>query len=321
MQANKQLPEQYIIYGTMGLGGEWDGPSEVPEKYIEEARVALDTALECGITFFDLADIYRGGKSEIVMGHYLKEHPNLRENIIVQSKVGIKLTGSTFGSRFDFSYQHIIEAVDNILSRLGTDYLDILLLHRPDPLMDRNEIKRAIDELFSHGKIRALGVSNMDYHQIKLLEAYTDRRIVANQLELSLSKTDFVDSTIGFNNSNGENIDLQLGTLEYCMLHEVSLQSWSPLARGIYSGKPLDENTPDTVYKTKEIVERIAREQNVSSDGVVLAWLMKHPAKINPVIGTTNPDRIRKTMDALKVKLTREEWYELWVASRGVNLP
>lgn len=321
MEVNKILPEQYLIYGTMGLGGEWDESMDVPDKYIEEANIAITTALECGIQFFDFADIYKSGKSEIVFGHYLKNHPDIRENIIIQSKVGIHLTGSTFGSRFDFSYDHIIEGVDGILSRLGTDYLDILLLHRPDPLMDRVEIKCAIDELFEHGKIRALGVSNMDYHQIKLLEAYTGRKIVANQLELSLSKTDFVDSTIGFNNSNGKNLDFPIGTLEYCMLHNVSLQSWSPLARGIYSGLPLDEATPDTVYKTKAIVERIAQEQNVSYDGVVLAWLMMHPAKINPVIGTKDPARIKNATDAYKVNLTRDEWYELWVASRGVRMP
>lgn len=320
-KANQLLSEQYIIYGAMGLGGDWAEDTKITEKHVEEAKIALDTAIECGITFFDLADIYKAGKSEIVFGQYLKENPRVREKIIIQSKVGIHLTGASFGSRFDFSYAHIIKAVDGILSRLGTDYLDILLLHRPDPLMDKDELKRAIDELFAQGKIRDLGVSNMDYHQIQLIEAYTDRKIIANQLELSLLKTDFVSSAIGFNNANGKNLDFPIGTLEYCMLNNVSLQSWGPLAKGIYSGRLLSETTPQAVYKTKEIVERIANDRNVSTDGVVLAWLMKHPAKIKPVIGTKNPDRIRNAMDAFKIQLTRDEWYELLVASRGVSMP
>ncbi len=318
---SKTLSEQYIIYGAMGLGGDWAKDKPITEEHIEEAKAALNTAIECGITFFDLADIYKGGKSETVFGYYLKENPTLREKIIIQSKVGIHLTGAPFGSRFDFSYSHITQAVDGILHRLGTDYLDILLLHRPDPLMEREELKRAIDELFTQGKIRSLGVSNMDHHQIQLIETYTGRKIVANQLELSLLKTDFVINTVGFNNPVGNNLNFPLGALEYCMLNNVSLQSWSPLARGIYSGRALDAATDETVYKTKEIVERIAKDRNVSADGVVLAWLMKHPAKINPVIGTKNPVRIKNAMDAFKIQLTRDEWYELLVASKGVRMP
>lgn len=317
----KKLPEQYMIYGVMGLGGDWGDESPVTEANMEEGRLALTAALEEGIKFFDLADIYKDGKSEIVFGQFLKENPELREKIIVQSKVGIQIKGSSFGSRFNYTYNHIIEGVEGILSRINSDYLDILLLHRPDPLMDRHELKRAIDELFDQGKIRALGVSNMDYHQIQLVEAYTGRKVVANQLELSLKKTDFVDGTVGFNNPGGKALDFQLGTMEYCMLNDISLQSWSPLARGIYSGKKLDASTPATVLKTKEIVERIAEVQGLSADGVVLSWLMKHPAKINPVIGSTKPQRIKKAMDALAIDLSRDEWYELLVASRGVSMP
>jgi predicted oxidoreductase len=318
---NKVLPEQYMIYGVMGLGGEWGDEGPVTEANIEEGRMALDAAIECGMTFFDLADIYKDGKSEIVFGHYLKEHPELREKIIIQSKVGILIKGAPFGSRFDYTYDHIIDSVDDILSRIGTTYLDILLLHRPDPLMDRHELKSAIDELFAQGKIRALGVSNMDYHQIQLVEAYTGRKVIANQLQLSLMKTDFVDSTVGFNNSGPMHIDFPIGTMEYCMLNNISIQSWSPLARGAYSGVPVDKDTPETVANTKAIVERIAKANDLSADGVVLSWLMKHPAKINPVIGSTKPGRIKNAMDAFDIDLTRNEWYELLVASRGISMP
>lgn len=321
MFVKEALSEQYLIYGTMGLGGEWNPTTAITDKDIKDAAVAIDAALESGIRFFDLADIYRYGKSEEVFGIYLREHPGIREKIIIQSKAGIMLDAVPAGSCFNFSYEHIVKSVDGILSRLGTEYLDILLLHRPDPLLEREGIKRAMDELFAEGKIRAVGVSNMDYHQIQLLEAYTGRRIVANQLELSLLKTDFVSSAIGFNNPNGRNLDFQLGTLEYCMLNNVSLQSFGALARGIYSGAPLDENTPKAVIKTKKIIEGIAEDRNVSPDGVVLAWLLRHPAKINPVIGTTNPQRIKNAADAFKVNMTRFEWYELLDASRGKSQP
>ncbi len=316
----KRLPDRYLIYGIMGLGGSWEENIPVSVQDIENAKAAINAAIECGINYFDLADVYRAGKSDIVFGHYLKENPRLRENIFIQSKVGIRLTGTDFGARFDFSREHILNSVEGTLERLGTDYLDVLLLHRPDPLMDGNELKAAVDELFMKGKIRALGVSNMDYHQIRLIEAYTGRRITVNQLELSLSKTDFISSGVGFNNRSGRNLDFPIGTLEYCMMNRVSLQSWGSLAKGIYSGKPFNRDTPDNVRKTAEIVERIARDRRVSPEGVVLAWLMKHPAKINPVIGSTNPERIKKTTDAFKIELTRDEWYELFVASRGMQM-
>lgn len=315
------INKQRIIYGAMGLGGAWNNKNSLTPEDISEAKRAIQTALDCGITFFDLADIYKGGKSELVFGEYLKEHPSLRENIIIQSKVGICLNATPFGSIYDFSYKHIIESVNNILKRLRTDYLDILLLHRPDALMDRDELRRAIDELFAQGKIRALGVSNMDYHQIELIEAYTGRKIVANQLELSLKKCDFVSSSVGFNNPIGLSHDFPIGTIEHAILNNINLQAWSPLARGLYTGAPLSNDTPERVLKTKEIVNRIAKDKNVSPEGVVLAWLMKHPAKISPVIGSKNPERIKKCMDALKVELTRTEWYELLVASKGVRMP
>lgn len=313
--------EPYIIYGAMGLGGEWGRIEPLTEIDFEEGRIALDTAIECGINFIDLADIYKSGRSELVVGNYLKSKPGLREKLIIQSKVGIHITGAKFGSRFDFSYKHIISSVDKILERIGTDYLDILLLHRPDPLLDRDEIKKAIDELFDSGKIRDLGVSNMDHHQIQLLEAYTGRRIVVNQLELSLLKTDFVSSAIGFNNSNGLGSNFPLGTIEHSILNNISLQSWSPIAKGIYTGKKLDKNTPETVINTKKIVERLAKEKNVSTDAIVIAWLMKHPAKINPVIGSKNPQRIKNAVEAYSVELSRDEWYELLVSSTGKPMP
>lgn len=320
MNHNSRI-EPYIIYGGMSLGGEWGNIDPLTKANFEEGRVALETAIESGINFIDLADIYKDGKSELVVGNFLKSKPGLREKLVIQSKVGIHLTGADFGSRFDFTYKHITGSVDQILERIGTDYLDILLLHRPDPLLERDELKKAIDKLFDSGKIRDLGVSNMDYHQIDLLEAYTGRKIVVNQLELSLLKCDFVRSSVGFNNDYSLGSDFPMGTIEHSILNNISLQSWSPIARGIYSGKKLDKNTVQTVINTKKIVERLAEEKNVSADAIVLAWLMKHPAKINPVIGSKNPQRIRNAVEAYSVELSRDEWYELVVSSTGKPMP
>ncbi|MCF7933529.1 MAG: aldo/keto reductase [Spirochaetia bacterium] len=310
----------HVWYGAMGLGGSsWDAADRLTDRDIAEGAEVLDAVLDLGITRIDLADIYHQGKSELVVGEYLKRHLGLRERLTIQSKVGIRLTGSTFGSRFDFSYDHIISSVDGILERLGTNYLDSLLLHRPDPLMERSEIKDAIDRLFDDKKIRAIGVSNMSKEQIELLELYTGRHMVANQLELSLKKHDFVSSAVGFNNA--PITDFPIGTIEYCMTHDVALQSWSPLARGVYTGRPADERTPATAGAVTRVVNRIAQEQSVAPEGVVMAWLLRHPAQIEPVIGTTTIPRIRACMQGYDVTLSRDQWYELLVAARGVPMP
>lgn len=311
--------DKYLIYGAMGIGGEWsDAP--LTQGDITKGIEVIETALDCGIDFFDFADIYRMGKSEQVMGEFLKKNPTKRSEIIIQSKVGIRLNHIPSGSAFDFTYDHILKAVDGILERLGTDYLDILLLHRPDPLMEKEEISEAINKLFADGKIQALGVSNMDHHQIDLLEDYTERKVVVNQLEMSLEHSDFVYSHIGFNNDSAKGSTYPLGTTEYCMTNGVSLQSWSPLARGIYSGRSL-EGATEHVVNTANLVEKLAAEYGVSREGIVLGWLMRHPAKIRPVIGSANPARIRACMDALKVDMSREHWYRLLVAARGVAMP
>ncbi len=315
------MSDNYLIYGAMGLGGNFDKNSPVTTEHIEQAELALNAVIESGINFIDLADIYKAGKSEIVVGEYLKNNPGLREKLTIQSKVGIHLRETYFGSTFDFSYKHIVTSVDQILKRLSIDSLDILLLHRPDPLMDRVELKQAIDELFNSGRIKALGVSNMDYHQIKLIEAYTERKVVANQLELSLLKSDFVSNSVGFNNYYGHNCDFPIGTIEHCILNNIDIQSWSPVARGVFSRDEVNTEVDSKVLKTREIVNRIANERGVSANVIILAWLLKHPAKIKPVIGSTNPDRIKDSLKALNVDLTRNEWYELMAAVKGLPMP
>lgn len=314
------MNRQRIIYGAMGLGDR-HSPTQLTEAEMDTARKALEAALESGIDFLDTADIYQEGKSEAVIGQFLKEHPGLRKEITLQSKLGIQTTGADFGARFNFSYVHITTQIKKILERLGTDYLDILLLHRPDPLTERDELYRAMDQLFSEGLIKALGVSNMNRDQIELIRLYTGHRVIANQLELSLHKHQFVSSFVGFNNSSGAGTDFPIGTLEYCMLNDITLQAWSPLAKGMYSGRQLTEPVSPEVIHTQEIVARMAGELGVPREAVVLAWVMRHPARIEPVIGTTDPLRIRNCMQARGVELTRDQWYELLVSARGERMP
>jgi predicted oxidoreductase len=309
-----------IIYGAMGLGGPWEG-QQVTAGAFRQAEEVLDAAIECGIRTIDTADIYRAGKSETVIGAYLKSRPSLRKELCIQSKLGIQLQGAHFGSRFNFSYDYIMKSIEAILTRLHTDYVDVLFLHRPDPLMQRDELYKALDELFSQGLIKALGVSNMNRDQMELIEAFTGRRISANQLELSLEKHQFATSAVGFNNQLGVGTDFPIGTIEYCMLKDFYLQAWSPLARGLYSGRELGGLDDKNVLHTRKTVTRIAKEYGVSAEAVVLAWLFRHPAGIQPVIGTTNIKRIRSCTEAFQIDLTRDQWYELLVSAAGKAMP
>lgn len=315
-----KLKPSRLIYGTMGLGGGWN-KNPIEKKDIIEAQEAIEAAIETGINFFDHANIYQFNKSEEVFGQYLKANPSLRNKIFIQSKVGIVLATEERKAQFDFSYDHIIKEVTGSLKRLKTEYLDCLLLHRPDPLMEVKEVKAAVDYLFKKGMIKNIGVSNMGQHQIKYIAQYIERPIAANQLEMSLYKLDFVTGGILFNQPGYKNIDFPIGTIEYCNRKEISLQGWSPLARGIYTGKELDNEVPLKVIKTKEMVARMAEEKGVTSETIVLSWLMRHPALISPVIGTKNPDRIRATKGACELELTRDEWYDLFITSRGEDMP
>ncbi|MBC8061020.1 MAG: aldo/keto reductase [Clostridiaceae bacterium] len=304
----------------MGLGGGWN-KNPIEKKDIIEAQEAIEAALEIGINFFDHANIYQFNKSEEVFGEYLKSNKSIRDKIYIQSKVGIILGTEERKGQFDFSYDHIIKEVTGSLERLKTDYLDCLLLHRPDPLMEVKELKATIDYLFKNGMIKNIGVSNMSQHQIKHIAHYIERPIVANQLEMSLYKLDFVNGGVLFNQPGYNSIDFPIGTLEYCNRKGISIQAWSPLARGIYTGKELDKDVPLRVLKTKEMVNRMAEEKGVTGEVIVLAWLMRHPASISPVIGTKNPDRIRATKGASQLVLTRNEWYDLFITSRGEDMP
>jgi predicted oxidoreductase len=308
-----------LVLGCMRMGGGWD-QSPITEEHYREGREAVEAALQIGINMFDHADIYTAGKAERVFAQVLKERPGLREQIIIQSKCGIRFADDTNPHRFDFSEGHILSSVDGILERLGIEYLDILLLHRPDPLVEPEEVASALRRLKESGKVRHFGVSNMSQGQIKLLQAYCDEPFVANQLEMSLLKHGFVDTAVSVNQETARDNVFPEGTMEFCRLENIQLQSWGPLAQGRYSGRAL-ESESESVVNTAKLVQQLANEKSTTAEAIVLAWLMTHPAGIQPVIGTINTERIRACKDANELRLSREEWYALYRSSRGSNLP
>ncbi|WP_391557716.1 aldo/keto reductase family oxidoreductase [Robertmurraya sp.] len=315
------LAASQLIYGCMGLGGGWNR-DPIQSEHITQAHEIVEMALENGINMFDHADIYAFGKAETVFGQVLKEKPTLRENMIIQSKLGIRFPDEEKGvpARYDFSKTYILNSVDSILSRLNIDYLDVLLLHRPDVLMDAREVGEAFHQLKSSGKVRYFGVSNMSAGQIRLLQSHCNEKLVVNQLEMSLDKIGWLETGVHVNQVAARDNVFPEGTLEYCQLENIQLQAWGSLAKGIYTGRDL-ENAGENVKNTALLVQRFAEEKQVSREAIVLSWLMKHPAAIQPVIGTTNLARIQGCVEALKVTLSRDEWYNLYVSSRGVSLP
>ncbi len=319
--AKHGLNASRLVLGCMGFGGGWNRDA-VTAEHVKQAHEAIDAALESGINMFDHADIYAYGKAEEVFGRVLKERPSLRDEIVIQSKTGITFPDKEAGlpTRYNFSKEYILNGVDGILSRLDAEHLDTLLLHRPDALMEPEEVAEAFHMLKSSGKVRYFGVSNMSAGQMKLLQHAISDRLVVNQLEMSLHKIGWLDAGVHVNQPEFCETVFPEGTLEYCQMENIQIQAWGPLAQGMYSGAVL-EGKPSSVKETAELVKKMAREKETTTEAIVLAWLMKHPALIQPVIGTTSPERIRASAKAVNVEMSRDEWYTLYVSSRGVNLP
>lgn len=313
-----------LIYGCMEIAGSWDD-SPITQEQKKKGFAALDAARSAGINFYDHADIYCRGKSEELFGDWLKAHPGLRDAITLQSKCGIQFPEEVPGKRklpvrFNFSYDHIMSSVEGILSRLGTEYLDILLLHRPDPLVEPEEVAAAFSELHKSGKVRHFGVSNHSPAQIELLLAYLDQPIITNQLEISLLHPDLVSEGTAVNQREPGYVTRDHGTMEYCRETGITVQAWSPMARGLLSGADTTGRL-ENVRNAARLVAELAEEKGVSREAIVLAWLLRHPAPILPVLGTTNPERIAAAAEAPEVELSREEWYLLLEEARGMSMP
>ncbi len=318
---NTTLRVSRLCAGAMGLGGGWGRGVDLTAEHERQALDFLDAALALNINFFDHADIYARGRAEAVFGRAMREHSGLRERIVIQSKCGIRWADDPPGTpqRFDFSADHILASVDGILQRLGTDFLDILLLHRPDVLWEGEEVARAFDRLKRAGKVRYFGVSNQNRFQMEYLQSFLPEPLVANQLQMSLLHHGFAETGISFNQRSPGYPDGWEGVLEYCRLKGVCLQAWSPLDRGALIGSA--SSPADNVRRTAELVGSLAQQRGVPAEAVALAWLLKHPARIVPVLGTTRPDRLAACARALDVNLTREEWYLLFEAARGRAMP
>ncbi|MFM2475850.1 aldo/keto reductase family oxidoreductase [Celerinatantimonas sp. MCCC 1A17872] len=305
-----------IAFGCMGLGGDKNATTFTASDR-SLAQQCIEIALEEGINFFDHADIYCNGRAEQIFGQVLKDKPSLREQIYIQSKCGIYLHDEIGPQRYDLSYEHIIQSVEGSLARLQCDYLDILLLHRPDPLMEPEEIARAFTLLKEQGKVHHFGVSNMHAGQIKLLQNFIDEPLVVNQVELNLAHRDFIETAVTVNDDQGLNHNFNEGLLEYCQLNGIQVQAWSPLAKGLFAKEPQDA----AIAAAQERLDEYAREYNGTRESILLAWLMRHPGTIQPVIGTTNAQRIRACAKAADIELTRLQWYLLLTDVRGRPIP
>jgi len=295
---NTPLEVSRIALGCMRLSDDRD-------RAIATIRAALDQ----GINFFDHADIYGQGKPEEIFSEIWKEVPGLRDKILLQSKCGMRFPGDPDAwapKRYDFSYEHIVHSVEGSLRRLQTDYLDVLLLHRPDTLVEPEEVARAFDELHGAGKVRFFGVSNHTAAQIQLLQTCVEQPLVANQLEFNIIHAQLINDGVIFNADDRAMASRSEGTIEFCRMQSITVQAWSPLARGALSGRPTD-NPEARIEQTAALVAQLAEQKGVSKEAIVIAWLLRHPARIQPIVGTTNPARIAATCQADGLDLTREE--------------
>ncbi|MET9294821.1 aldo/keto reductase [Streptomyces sp. NPDC003077] len=313
MATQTDIRAHKLAYGCMGLGGDWDTRPYTPQD-IQHAETAIEAALAAGITAFDHADIYRYGKSEAVFGEVLARTPGLRERVVLQTKCGIRLPEGDRPGHYDLRGASILRRVEESLARLRTDVLDVLLLHRPDPLADPRDIAGALSSLHAQGLVRQFGVSNMSGPQIASLQAHLDVPLVVDQLEMSLERRDWVEAGVLVNTPAAARNGFAPGTLEHCAANGIRLQAWGALAQGRLT-------RPDT--PVGHLVTTLARRKDTTPEAVLLWWLQRHPAGITPVVGTTRPERIGACADAVRrePELTHEEWYELWVAARGTPLP
>jgi predicted oxidoreductase len=314
---NSELEVSPIAYGCMKLGGSWDD-SPISDSDLIQAADIINNSIGCGINFFDHADIYTRGKSERVFGEVLKSDPGLRDKINIQSKCGIRFEGDPFASdpqRYDFSYEHIAGSAEKSLERLGIDYLDVLLLHRPDPLINPEEVARAFDYLSNSGMVKYFGVSNHNAQQIDFLQKYLNHKLIINQVELSLVHHYIISEGIFFNHNGSTNLNT-LGTLDYCRSNDILIQAYSPLAKGSLFVR--DQSNFKEVFDT---ISKLADEKSSTPEGIMVSWILSHPAHIQAIIGTTNISRITACCKGADVELTREEWYRLLIAMLGSPLP
>ncbi|HFN7190258.1 TPA: aldo/keto reductase family oxidoreductase [Streptococcus pneumoniae] len=301
-QDDKELSE--IVLGMM----------RIKDKSVKEVEELVETALSVGINAFDLADIYGRGRCEELLGLVLKNRPDLREKMWIQSKCGIRIEEFTY---FDFSKDYIIKSVDGILQRLKIDHLDSLLLHRPDALMESNQVAEAFDLLYKQGKVRDFGVSNQNPMMMELLKKDVKQPLAVNQLQLSAAFTPGFESAFHVNMEDSQAAMRDGSIFEYCQLHDVVIQAWSVLQFGYFKGNFVGN---EKFQALNQVLDRLAIKYGVTSSTIAISWILRYPAKMQAVVGTTNPKHLREVSRAANFSLTRKEWYEIYLAA-GNNLP
>ena len=301
-QGDKELSE--IVLGMM----------RIEDKSVKEVEELVETALSVGINAFDLADIYGRGRCEELLGLVLKNRQDLREEMWIQSKCGIRIEEFTY---FDFSKDYIIKSVDGILQRLKIDHLDSLLLHRPDALMESDQVAEAFDLLYKQGKVRDFGVSNQNPMMMELLKKDVKQPLAVNQLQLSAAFTPGFESGFHVNMEDSQAAMRDGSIFEYCKLHDVVIQAWSVLQFGYFKGNFVGN---EKFQALNQVLDRLAIKYGVTSSTIAISWILRYPAKMQAVVGTTNPKHLREASQATNFSLTRKEWYEIYLAA-GNNLP
>ena len=303
-----------VVNGPQNASAIILGCMRMPALSVEQAAAMIRTAAEEGVNFFDHATCYGGGEAETRFGDAFPLTGLKREDVYIQSKCGLYFDRK----EFSWSKADILDSADGILRRLKTDYLDALLLHRPDLLFDPEEVAEAFDELHRSGKVRHFGVSNVTPGQLELLKKYVKQPLVFNQLQFSLNQSQLIDNGLYLNNLTTErSVVRDNGVLDYCRLHDITIQAWSPLQFGMFKGCFVDH--PDFPELNKALGE-IGEKYGVSKTAVAIAWILRHPAKMQAIAGTMNPDHLRDICAAAGVTLTHQEWYQLYLAS-GKFLP
>jgi predicted oxidoreductase len=303
--ANAALDVSPVILGLMRITKMTDA----------EIRTLFDTARDSGITMFDHADIYGGSPHhcEARFGAAIRLTPPEREAIVIQSKAGIRK------GFFDFSKEHILRAVDGSLAALQTDYLDILLLHRPDTLVEPEEVAEAFDILFAAGKVRHFGVSNQTPGQIELLKTAVRQPLLFNQVQLSITHANLIAQGVAANMAGlDQSITRDIGLLDYSRLQRMTLQAWSPFQKGFFDGVFLGDRVG--YPELNDVLDELATTHGVTPTGIAVAWILRHPARIQVVLGTTNTTRVRESAAGADITLSREDWYRLFRAA-GHSVP
>ncbi len=305
LQLNEELNVSQLVFGCMRIN----------EMSIDDLEALVKKTLDLGINFFDHADIYGGGESERLFGEVIARNPQMREKMIIQSKCGIR-RGENI-NYYDFTKEHIISSVEKSLARLQIDYLDILILHRPDTLMDPKVVAKVFNELHKAKKVKYFGVSNMNAMQIKLLQSELDEKILFNQLQLSPVHSGMIANGFYVNMKENPSIDHDGNILEYCRLKNITIQAWSIMQASWEEGTFIDNpNYPEL----NDALQKYADKYGVTKNAIVVAWITRHPANIQPIFGTTKIKHLEELVKGNEIELTHEEYYHIFASASKVEL-